>query len=103
MDGYIQTQIATGGHTDANGETVPAEVSWGAFVECKYKANTLNNRGVYSGGRFTQMAFEITTEDMGFRSKRIRLFDSRQSLVCEKDVQGFPEVLETVQRVKITV
>ena len=103
MDGYIQAQIViSDGYTDCNGETVPAVTDWGKFVECKYRANTLNNRGRYDGGKFTQMAFEITAEDMNFDSNCIRLSDSAKRLVCEKEVQSI-ERLDSVQRVKITV
>ena len=103
MDGYIQAQIViSDGYTDCDGETVPANVRWGGFVGCKYRANTLSKTGRYGGWKFAQMAFEITAEDMNFHANCIRLLDSAKRLVCEKEVQNI-EMLEGVQRVRITV
>lgn len=102
MNGYIQPQINHGGGFDDNGEPIPSTPSWGENIECKYFANTLNNRGRYEGGEFTQSAYEITIYDMEFHAEYIRLLDSRGNEVIEKKVQSL-EVLEEVQRVKITI
>lgn len=103
MNGYINAQIVTGGTIDEmTGIPIPDTVSWGKDVECKYFANTLNNRGRYQDGKFQQSAYEITTDDMTFRAKIIRLKNSRKEVIVEKEVQSLEE-LEDIQRVKITV
>lgn len=103
MDGTISAKIKTGGGNDPEtGTPIPVESSWSEPVECKYKANLLNNKGRYLGGTFQQASYEITTTDMSFTAAIIRLFDSRNNLVCEKEVMSL-EVLEFVNRVKIVV
>lgn len=103
MNGIIQAKIKIGGGSNPEtGATIPVEASWGVPVECKYKANLLNNKGRYEGGTFQQAAFEITTTDMNFQASIVKLFDSRNNLVCEKEVMSL-EVLEYVQRVKIVI
>jgi hypothetical protein len=102
MKGYIQAQIQTGGGKNQFGELVPAEISWGSKKECRYHANVLNNRGKYEDGKFTQSAYIITLFDMDVEASIIRLFNSKDNLICEKEVQSL-EILEDVQRVKITV
>lgn len=103
MNGFIQPQIQTGGGTNGKGEPIPSALSWGEKIECKYFVNTLNNRGRYEDGKFTQSAYVITVDDMDFKAKFVRLLDSRANVICEKEVQGYPEVLEDIQRVKITI
>lgn len=102
MNGRIQSQIVSGGGENEYGETIAAQTTWGEKVNCKYQANTMNNRGRYTDGEFTQSAFTITITDMNFTANVIRLFDSRDNEVCIKEVQSL-EVLESIQRVKITV
>ena len=102
MKGTVRAKGFIGGGFNEYGEPIPTTIEWGNPVECSYYANTLNNRGRYSGGVFTQSEYTITTEDMDFDAKQIRLTDSRGKVVCEKVVQSI-EVLEDVQRVKITV
>jgi hypothetical protein len=102
MNGTVQTQIVVESGENEYGETIPASIEWGEKTECRYHANTLDNRGRYDGGKFTQSSYIITVFDMEFTAKVIRLFNSRNNLVCEKEVQSL-EVLENVQRVKVTV
>lgn len=103
MNGTILAKIKTGGGVDPeSGSPIPVESSWSVPTNCKYKANLLSNKGRYLGGTFQHASYEITTPDMAFRAEMIQLFDSRNNLVCEKEVMSI-EVLEFVQRVKITV
>lgn len=103
MNGTIQAKIKTGGGVNPEtGAPIPVESSWGVPVECKYKANVLSNKGSYLGGTFKVAAYEITTPNMNFQATNIRLFDSRNNLVCEKEVMSH-EILEYVQRIKIVV
>ena len=71
-------------------------------LECRYISTLFNQKGRYEGGTFTQSAYEIVIENMDFNAKTIRLIDSRGNQVCEKDIQSL-EVLETIQRIKITI
>ncbi len=102
MDGFIQGKLPGEAIKGRGGEPVSNQAEWGEKIECRYKANLLNNRGRYDGGTFTQSSYEITIDDMSFNAASIRLFDSRGNLVCTKYVQSL-EVLEFVQRIKITV
>ena len=102
MKGFINAQTIVSGHTDDDGIPVPGYTDWGDDIECKYFANINNNKGRYPDGVFKQTAFEITTEDMSFDAKIIRLKDRKGNIVCEKEVQSLEE-LENVQRIKITV
>lgn len=103
MNGTIQAKIKTGGGVNPqNGEPVSVEWAWGNPVDCKYKAIELSNKGRYEGGTFKQASYEITTPDMDFQATFIKLFDSRNNLVCDKEVISL-EVLEFVQRVKLLV
>lgn len=103
MNGYINAQIVVGGYIDElTGIPVEDAVSWGKDVECKYFANVNNNKGRYPDGEFKQTAYEITTDDMTFRSKIIQLKNSRKEVILTKEVQSLEE-LEDIQRVKITV
>lgn len=102
MNGYINAQIGTEGYIDENGIPVQGSIDWGPDVECKYFANVNNNKGRYPDGEFKQISFEITTEDMEFTANIIRLKDSNKRVICVKEVQSL-EVLEHVQRVKITI
>lgn len=101
MKGLIQAQIQTGGGENEYGEPIPSKVDWGKKTECTYNANELNNRGRVHDFKFTQSAYIITVFDMDFRASIIRLFDSSDNMVVEQEVQSL-EVLEEVQRVKIT-
>lgn len=102
MRGFINAQIVVPGHIDDNGIPVSGSVSWGDDVECKYFAVTNDNKGRYNDGEFKRIAYEITTENMDFDAKIIRLKDSKGRVICEKEVQSLEE-LEDVQRVKITI
>lgn len=102
MNGYINAQIGTEGYIDENGIPVQGSIDWGPDVECKYFANVNNNKGRYPDGEFKRIAYEITTENMNFEAKIIRLKDSKGRVICEKEVQSLEE-LEDVQRVKITI
>ena len=103
MDGTISAKIKNGGGINPEtGAPIPVESSWGEPVKCKYKANLLNNKGRYTNGNFQQASFEITTPHMDFEASIIRLYDSRNNLVCEKEVMSI-EVLEYIQRVKVIV
>jgi len=102
MKGFINSQIVLPGYIDDDGVPVPGSTDWGVDVECMYFANVNNNKGRYPDGVFKQTAFEITTEDMSFDAKIIRLKDRKGNTICEKEVQSLEE-LESVQRIKITV
>lgn len=103
MNGTISGKVKTGGGVDPDsGDPIPVTYSWTDPVECKYRANELNNRGRYDGGTFQQASYTITTEDMDFNADTVRLFNSRGSSVCEKEVISI-EVLEDIQRVKIII
>lgn len=103
MNGTISAKVRTGGGIDPEtGQPIQVSSFWDVPVSCKYKANTLSNRGRYEGGTFKMASYEITTPVMDFQASMIQLFDSRNNLVCEKEVMSL-EVLEYVQRVKIIV
>lgn len=102
MKGFINAQIVVPDYFDDNGKPVPGSVNWDSDVECKYFANINNNKGRYPDGVFKQTAFEITTDDMNFDAKMIRLKNRKGEVICEKEVQSLEE-LESVQRIKITV
>ena len=102
MDGFIQGKLPGEAIKGRGGEPVSNQAEWGKRIECRYKANLLNNRGRYDGGTFTQSSYEITIDDLDFNASSIRLFDSKGDLVCTKCVQSL-EVLEFVQCIKITV
>ncbi len=104
MNGYVKYKIKTGGGgKDPNtGAAVRATYTWSDFIECKYCANESNFKGRYDGGTFKQASYTITTEDMEFTSTSVKLFNSSESEVCEKEVISL-EVLEMVQRVKIVI
>ncbi|MFV0536835.1 MAG: hypothetical protein ACK5M3_05605 [Dysgonomonas sp.] len=102
MNGFIQAQIQTSGGENEYGEPIPANIDWDEKKECKYYANTLNGRGRYEDGKFTQSAYIITVFDMDFSATVVRLFNSKGKLVVEKEVQSLEE-LEEVQRVKVTI
>jgi len=102
MKGYIQARIQVDGGFNDDGEPIASSVDWSKEIECTYQANTLNNRGRYEDGNFTQSTYTIIVYDLDFTATYIRLSDSRSNMVCEKEVQSV-EVLENVQRVKVTV
>lgn len=102
MRGFVNAQIITPGYINDDGVPVPGSTDWGRDVECKYVANVNNNKGRYPDGEFKQTEFEITTEDMSFEAKIIRLKDRKGRIICDKEVQSLEE-LESVQRIKITV
>ncbi len=103
MNGYIKYKITVGGGTDEEtGAAIAVTSTWSNLVECKYSANELSNKGRYDGGTFKQVSYTITTDEMEFTSKSVKLFDCREFEICEKEVISL-EVLEAVQRVKIVI
>lgn len=102
MEGFIQAKLSGESKINEGGEPVAASVSFGKKIECRYISTLFNQKGRYEGGTFTQSAYEIIIENMDFNAKTIRLIDSRGNQVCEKDIQSL-EVLETIQRIKITI
>lgn len=103
MNGTISAKIKTGGGTDpVTGNPIPATFYWDVPVDCKYKANLLNNRGRSVNGTFQQASYEITTTDMTFQATIVKLFDNAGNMVCEKEVMS-QEVLDYVKRVKIVI
>ena len=103
MNGFISSQIKSADSiNESTGEAVLGVATWSDDVECKYKANTLNNKGTYVGGKFTQSEYEITTDIISFRANIIRLKNSAGDVVCIKEVQSL-EVLESIQRVRIMI
>lgn len=103
MIGYINAQIQIPGSVDDDGIPIPGSTSWGEDIECQYIALLQNNKGrTNDGGEFKQSSFEITTSEMDFFAKTIRLKDRLKREVCVKEVQSLEE-LYSVQRIKITV
>ena len=102
MEGFIQAKLPEESKTNEGGEPIVSPISFGEKKECRYISTLFNQKGRYEGGTFTQSAYEIVIEDMSFNAKAIRLIDSRGNLVCEKEIQSL-EVLETIQRIKITI
>lgn len=103
MKGTIQAKVKkAGGGQTTKGTAIPDVFDWSEPVECLYKANTHNNKGKYQDGNFTQSEYVITVQDQTFNATQVLLKDSRGNVVCEKQVQ-YLEVLETIQRVKITI
>lgn len=103
MKGTIQAKVKkSGGGTNAKGEPIKDVWSWDAPVDCLYFANVYNNRGVYQDGIFTKSEFNITTNDLTFTANEVLLTDNRGNVICEKQVQRL-ELLESVQRLKITI
>ena len=78
MRGYISAQIKSDGEIGDDGLPVFDSVEWGELVKCKFIPNSYEERKVYADGKFTDMAFTITTSDMSFEAEIIRLYDSRK-------------------------
>lgn len=104
MKGTIQAKVVSGGTYNQYKELIPDSVKddWDVPRECSFTPVTQNSRGVYLDGEFIRSAYIITVEEMDFRAEYIRLTDSRGNVLCEKEVLSL-EVLEEVQRIKITV
>ena len=102
MRGYISAQISTEGGLGDDGLPVFDKIDWGELVKCKFIPNSYEEKKVYADGKFTDMAFTITTSDMSFEAEIIRLYDSRKSLVFEGKVKSLFE-LNAVRRIKIIV
>lgn len=102
MRGIVQAQVQTGGGLSESGEPIPTSIGWGDEVDCLYVANTKNNYGRYVDGSFTQASYTITTSDLDFRATIVRLTDNLGNELCIKEVQSL-ELLEAVQRIKITI
>lgn len=102
MNGFIQykTNSATSGVS--RGDSVPVSSSWSSDIQCTYVANTQSNKGRYIGGAFTVSSFTVLIDQDSFNAKMIRLKDSRGVLICESAIQSI-EILEEVQKVKITI
>ena len=102
MRGYISAQINSDGEIGDDGLPIFDAVEWGELVKCKFIPNSYEEKKVYADGKFTDMAFTITTSDMSFEAEIIRLYDSRKSLVFEGKVKSLFE-LNAVRRIKIIV
>jgi len=103
MLGTIASKVAIGGGTDPEtGQPIPITYDWSDAVECKYKAIELSNRGRYADGDFQQASYVVTTDSMEFDGTYVQLKDSRENVVCEKEVISI-EILEDIQRVKIVL
>lgn len=102
MDGFIQAKIFGNSNASTGGEPVAVTSSFGEKVECRYISTLLNKKGRYEGGTFTQSSYEIVIDEMDFNASVIKLIDSRDNEVCTKEIQSI-EVLESIQRIKITI
>jgi len=102
MRGKLLYKIEKGGGV-IDGDTIPVISSWSPkALDCTYQANTISNKGRYEGGAFITSSFTILIDEMDFNAKMVKLINSRGSVVCEKAIQSI-EVLEEVQKVKITI
>lgn len=132
MNGTIRAKIVSGGGLDEHGAPIESNYSWSDACECRYKPNTLSNRGKYIDGTFTQAQYDVTVFDMKFGiaeevltsesgmsiktqdgveistfdkksvSLEVILFDKNGNVICQDIVQSI-EYLESVQRVRIIV
>ena len=102
MRGKLLYKIEQGGGV-IDGDTVPVISSWSPkAMDCTYQANTISNKGRYDGGAFITSSYSILIDEMDFSAKMVRLINTRGDLICEKVIQSI-EVLEEVQKVKITI
>lgn len=103
MRGYISSRISLGDYIDEEtGMPVQGGEGWSSDIECRYKANSLNNRGAYVDGFFKQASYEITTEDMTFEGDYIRLKNRKGTVIWESEVLSLEE-LDSIQRIKIVI
>ena len=102
-NGKIQYSIKTGGGTSSGGDSVPVSFGWSLPIDCSFQTNTRDNKGIYVGGKFTVASYMILIEGCEeFNSSRVRLINSRGSIIGEYDVQDM-QFLDTVDRIKIQV
>ena len=104
MNGKIKVKEVSDASFDGDGNPVIASVIFGAEIDCKYEATIPNRTDVVDvgDGAFQIASWIITVRDMKFNGKIIQLINSRNEIVCEKDVKSL-EVLEKIKRVKIVV
>lgn len=101
MRGFISAQIK-GKDEIVNGIPQKGKDTWSELVPCKYTPNEWDDKGTYSGGKFTKYAFDITTSKMTFKAELIQLYDDDKVLIGEFKVSSLQK-LKSVGRIKIKV
>lgn len=100
MNGKIKTKVVAQYEFDEDGNPIGSDLGFGFEIPCKYVSASRNDTFESGDGIFSQASFVVTVSDMSFDAKHVMLINSRNEIVCEKNVKSL-EVLEAVQRVKI--
>lgn len=101
-NGHIKLQTGTSGGGIVNGIPQPITDTWGANIECQYRANQYSNLGVVSGNAFTQHSYEVLVDLQTINSERLELYNSSGQKVGEFSVIS-AEKLPHVDLIKIKV
>lgn len=101
MNGYIRAKKETLPTYNEFGDEISTSSDYDeTFIPCKYYSGTRDDLVEVGSGIFQQASYVITTLDMNVSGKRFALYDSRKTLICEKDCRSL-ERLETIGRTKI--
>ena len=101
MNGYIRTKKETQPTYNEFGDEISVSSDYNdEYIPCKYHSGTRNDLVEVGGGIFQQASYVVTTRNMDVSGKHFALYDSRKSLVCEKDCKSL-ERLENIRRTKI--
>lgn len=102
MVGYIVGYKLEGGGNDLI-PTPIKPVQDTEFIECTFKENTNDNKGVYSEGKFSRYSFEVTIEE-SFMYTDIQLFDYHKKPITDiVKIQGTPRYLDVMCKTKLYV
>lgn len=105
MKGILKAKVVGVGTEpafDNDGNPIEIATTFGLGIDCKYFSANRNDVVDIGDGTFVQASYVITVKDMSFDATIIQLINSRNEIVCEKDVKSL-EVLENIKRVKIVV
>lgn len=101
MNGYIRAKKKTVPTYNEFGDEISDSSGYNdEYIPCKYHSGTRNDLVEVGSGIFQQASYVITTLDMDVSGKRFALYDSKKTLICEKDCKSL-ERLETIGRTKI--
>lgn len=104
-NGYIRVKTLTGGGLDANGFPVPASESLSGYVECQYRASSLNLAALSDAGEpIVSQSYTILIESgrSPFTAETIVLYDAQMAVVGEFEVRRIQE-LQRLGQVRLYV
>lgn len=100
-NGYVRTQVTTGGGLNKDGDPIPLVTVWSDPIPCNIRTNQHANNGTVNGNTFSMASYEVLIEKQPFAATCVRLERDGVDLGEYQVQAAIP--FDAVDAIKITV